>query len=224
MLELRDVTRSYRQGRREVHAVRGVSLRVEPGEMVVLLGPSGSGKSTLLHLLGGLDRPTSGQALFEGRDLAGLPDDELTRLRRERIGHVFQFFNLLPTLTAAENAALPLLLAGASERDALPRARAALEEVGIADRADHFPEEMSGGEQQRAAIARALTVRPSVLLADEPTGNLDSTTGAEVLRSLRSLTGDGTRSVVMVTHDERAAEIGDRRVRLRDGRVEREDR
>jgi len=224
MLELRDVTRSYRQGRREVHAVRGVSLRVEPGEMVVLLGPSGSGKSTLLHLLGGLDRPTSGQALFEGRDLAGLPDDELTRLRRERIGHVFQFFNLLPTLTAAENAALPLLLAGASERDALPRARAALEEVGIADRADHFPEEMSGGEQQRAAIARALTVRPSVLLADEPTGNLDSATGAEVLRSLRSLTGDGTRSVVMVTHDERAAEIGDRRVRLRDGRVEREDR
>jgi putative ABC transport system ATP-binding protein len=224
MLEVEDVTKSYRQGRREVHAVRGVSLRVEPGEMVVLLGPSGSGKSTLLHLLGGLDRPTTGRVRFEGRDLAGLPDDELTRLRRDRIGHVFQFFNLLPTLTAAENVALPLLLGGARDRDASATARAALAEVGLSERADHYPEEMSGGEQQRAAIARALAVKPSVLLADEPTGNLDSATGGEVLRTLRGLTADGSRAIVMVTHDESAARIGDRRVRLRDGRIEREER
>src|SRR5262245_35343985 len=187
--------------------------------MVVLLGPSGSGKSTLLHLLGGLDRPTTGRVLFEGRDLATLPDEELTLLRRDRIGHVFQFFNLLPTLTAAENAALPLLLSGTPRREALARAVEGLAAVGISERGDHFPEEMSGGEQQRAAIARALVVRPRVLLADEPTGNLDSAAGAEVLQVLRAMTDGGDRAVVMVTHDERAAAIGDRRVRLRDGRV-----
>jgi putative ABC transport system ATP-binding protein len=220
VLELRDATKTYRQGRREVHAVRGVSLVVEPGEIVVLLGPSGSGKSTLLHLLGGLDRPTSGQALFEGRDLATMSDDELTLLRRDRVGHVFQFFNLLPTLTAAENVALPLLLGGMRRADALARADEGLAGVGLSDRAGHFPDEMSGGEQQRAAIARALAVRPRVLLADEPTGNLDSAAGAEVLKVLRAMTAGGERSVVMVTHDERAAEVGDRRVRLRDGRIE----
>ncbi|MCE9637483.1 MAG: ABC transporter ATP-binding protein [Planctomycetes bacterium] len=224
MLEVRDVGKTYREGGREVHAVRGVSLRVEPGEMVVLLGRSGSGKSTLLHLLGGLDRPSSGSVLFEGRDLASLHDDALTRLRRDRIGHVFQFFNLLPTLTAAENVALPILLGGTSDRVATARARAALDEVGLADRADHFPEEMSGGEQQRTAIARALAVRPSLLLADEPTGNLDTDTGREVLGLLRGLTADGTRSIVMVTHDEQAALVGDRRIRLKDGRIEREER
>lgn len=224
MLELRDVTKSYRQGAREVQAVRGVSLTVLPGEMVVLLGPSGSGKSTLLHLLGGLDRPTSGSVLFEGRDLAALPDDELSVLRRDRVTHVFQFFNLLPTLTAAENVALPLLLGGAAERPSLERARSALAEVGLADRAGHYPDEMSGGEQQRAAIARALAVRPKILLADEPTGNLDSAAGMDVLRTLRGLTADGTRSIVMVTHDEQAARVGDRRIRLRDGRIEREER
>ena len=220
MLELRDVTKVYRQGRREVQAVRGVSLRVAAGEIVVLLGPSGSGKSTLLHLLGGLDVPTTGAALFEGRDLASLSDDELTLLRRDRIGHVFQFFNLLPTLTAQENVALPMLLGGMPRREAAARAQAGLAAVGLADRAGHFPDEMSGGEQQRAAIARALAVRPRVLLADEPTGNLDSAAGAEVLKVLRGMTASGERSVVMVTHDERAAEIGDRRVRLRDGRIE----
>jgi len=219
VLELRDATKTYRQGRREVHAVRGASLVVRPGEIVVLLGPSGSGKSTLLHLLGGLDVPTSGQALFEGRDLATLSDDELTLLRRDRIGHVFQFFNLLPTLTAEENVALPLLLGGAPRGDAMARAAEGLAAVGLADRAGHFPDEMSGGEQQRAAIARALAVRPRVLLADEPTGNLDSAAGAEVLKSLRGMTKDGDRAVVMVTHDDRAAEIGDRRVLVRDGRI-----
>jgi putative ABC transport system ATP-binding protein len=223
MLEVEDVTKTYREGGREVQAVRGVSLSVRPGEVVVLLGPSGSGKSTLLHLLGGLDRPTSGTVRFEGRDLASLPDDDLTRLRRERIGHVFQFFNLLPTLTAEENVALPLLLGGTAERAATERARAALGEVGLAARAGHFPEEMSGGEQQRTAIARALAVRPSLLLADEPTGNLDSATGGEVLSVLRRLVAGGERAIVLVTHDEEAARIGDRRIRLRDGRIEREE-
>jgi putative ABC transport system ATP-binding protein len=220
VLEARDVTKTYVQGRRTVEAVRGVSLRVEAGEMVVLLGPSGSGKSTLLHLLGGLDLPTTGDVLFLGNDLASLTDDALTRLRRTEIGLVFQFFNLLPTLTAAENAALPLLLDGTARRAALQRAGVALERVGLAERAAHFPEELSGGEQQRVAIARALTTRPRVLLADEPTGNLDSAAGREVLEILRGMADDGERAVVMVTHDERAAEIGDRRVRLRDGRVE----
>jgi putative ABC transport system ATP-binding protein len=220
MLELRDVTKTYVQTRRRVEAVRGVSLTVEPGEMLVLLGPSGSGKSTLLHLLGGLDTPTTGQVLFHGQDVGALPDDELTRLRRDRIVHVFQFFNLLPTLSAAENAALPLLLGGTPTAQARERAAAALMRVDLAGRADHYPEELSGGEQQRVAIARALTVRPEVLLADEPTGNLDSATGKEVLAILREMAGDEGRSVVMVTHDEAAAEVGDRRARIRDGRVE----
>ena len=222
MLVLDGVAKTYRQGRREVRAVRGVSLRIDPGEIVVLLGPSGSGKSTLLHLMGGLDRPSEGRVSFDGRDLASLSDDELTLLRRDRIGHVFQAFNLLPTLTAAENAALPMLLGGVPERVARVAALAGLADVGLADRADHYPEEMSGGEQQRTAIARALAVKPRMLLADEPTGNLDSVTGAEVLDLLRGLTRSGDRAVVMVTHDDRAAQIGDRRVRLRDGLVETE--
>ena len=220
MLELQDVTKTYVQTRRRVEAVRGISLRVEPGEMLVLLGASGSGKSTLLHLLGGLDRPTTGRVLFRGDDLGTLPDDKLTALRRERIVHVFQFFNLLPTLTAAENAALPLLLGGVPAAEARRRADEALERVALDGRSAHYPEELSGGEQQRVAIARALTVRPEVLLADEPTGNLDSATGNEVLSILREMAGDEGRSVVMVTHDEAAAAIGDRRVRIRDGRIE----
>jgi len=220
VLELQDVTKTYVQTRRRVEAVRGVSLCVEPGEMLVLLGPSGSGKSTLLHLLGGLDRPTSGRVLFSGDDLSALTDDRLTVLRRDRIVHVFQFFNLLPTLTAAENAALPLLLGHTDAGEARRRAGEALERVGLDGRAGHYPEELSGGEQQRVAIARALAVRPEVLLADEPTGNLDSATGGEVLAILREMAGDDGRSVVMVTHDESAAAIGDRRVCVRDGRIE----
>lgn len=219
MLELCDVTKTYRQGRRDVPAVRGVSLRVEPGELVVLLGPSGSGKSTLLHLMAGLDPPTSGKVLFEDEDLATLDDDRLTILRRTRIGLVFQFFNLLPTLRLDENVALPLLLHGTPRAAALARARDGLGRVGLAARADHYPEEVSGGEQQRAAIARALAVEPRLLLADEPTGNLDSASGADVLAALRDLARDGDRAVVMVTHDDRAAAVGTRRVHLRDGRL-----
>jgi putative ABC transport system ATP-binding protein len=220
MMELQEVTKVYQQGRRVVHALRGVSLTVAGGEFVSIMGPSGSGKSTLMHLLGALDTPTEGKALFGGRDLSALSDRERSLLRRTRIGFVFQFFNLLSTLTAAENVALPLLLGGQGRAAARKAALAALDDVGVAERADHFPEEMSGGEQQRVAIARALVTGPEAVLCDEPTGNLDSATSKEVLALLRRLPAAGTRSVVMVTHDAQAAAYADRVVRLRDGRIE----
>jgi putative ABC transport system ATP-binding protein len=220
MMELHDVTKVYQQGRRVVQAVRGVSLTVAAGEFVSIMGPSGSGKSTLLHLLGGLDTPTTGRVLFAGRDLQALSDRERSLLRRTRIGFVFQFFNLLPTLTAAENVALPLLLAGRGRGVARKQALAALEGVGLGERADHFPEEMSGGEMQRVAIARALIAEPEAVLCDEPTGNLDSATSREILALLRSLPAAGRRAVVVVTHDPQAAAHGDRVVHIRDGQVD----
>ena len=223
MMELVEVTKLYQQGRRCVEAVRGVSLTVEPGEFVAIMGPSGSGKSTLMHLLGALDTPTTGKALFLGRDLAAMSDRERSLLRRTRIGFVFQFFNLLPTLTAAENVALPLLLGGLSRGRALGAAAAALERVGLCPRADHFPDEMSGGEMQRVAVARALVTDPDAVLCDEPTGNLDSANSQEILNLLRSLPESGKRSVVMVTHDPTAGAYGDRLVHIRDGLVERID-
>ena len=220
MLELRDVTKVYRQGRREVQAVRGVSLRVAAGEIVVLLGPSGSGKSTLLHLLGGLDVPTTGAALFEGRDLASLSDDELTLLRRDRIGHVFQFFNLLPTLSCLENVGLPLHLRGWSRKKVDERARELLTLVQLGHRLTHLPEELSGGERQRVAIARALSIYPPILLADEPTGNLDSRTGDEILGLIRDLHTRLGATVVIVTHDMKVAESCSRTIMIRDGHIE----
>jgi putative ABC transport system ATP-binding protein len=220
MMELLDVTKVYQQGSRSVQAVRGVSLRVMPGEFVSIMGPSGSGKSTLMHLMGGLDTPTTGKALFQGQDLQTLSDRNRSLLRRSRIGFVFQFFNLLSTLTAAENVALPLLLAGQRRGKALPLAEAALRRVGLADRSTHFPEAMSGGEMQRVAIARALVTEPEAVLCDEPTGNLDSANSKEILALLRGLPEDGRRAVVMVTHDREAAAVGDRLVLIRDGRVE----
>jgi putative ABC transport system ATP-binding protein len=222
MMELDSVTKVYQQGRREVHAVRGVDLRIEAGEFVSIMGPSGSGKSTLLHLLGALDTPTTGRALFRDRDLRSLSDRERSLLRRSTIGFVFQFFNLLPTLTAVENVALPLLLAGQRRATAHKQAAASLERVGLLDRADHFPDEMSGGEMQRVAVARALVTEPEAVLCDEPTGNLDSANSREVLVLLRSLPEPGRRSVVVVTHDENAAAYGDRLVHIRDGKVESE--
>jgi putative ABC transport system ATP-binding protein len=222
MMELREVTKVYQQGRRVVNALRGVSLTVAAGEYISIMGPSGSGKSTLLHLLGGLDTPTSGRAFFDGRDLESMSDRERSLLRRSRIGFVFQFFNLLPTLTASENVALPLLLAGQSRARARQAALAALDGVGLAERAEHFPEEMSGGEMQRVAIARALVMEPEAVLCDEPTGNLDSATSGEILALLRSLPEGGRRAVVVVTHDPQAAAYGDRIVHIRDGRVESE--
>jgi putative ABC transport system ATP-binding protein len=220
MMELVAVTKLYQQGRRSVQAVRGVDLRIGPGEFVAIMGPSGSGKSTLMHLLGALDTPTTGRALFGGKDLSALSDRDRSLLRRTRIGFIFQFFNLLPTLKAAENVALPLLLAGQSQRKAVKQAAAALDRVGLGARADHFPDEMSGGEMQRVAIARALVTGPEAVLCDEPTGNLDSSTSEEILTLLRGLPASGKHTVVMVTHDPHAAAFGDRLIRIRDGLVE----
>jgi putative ABC transport system ATP-binding protein len=219
MMELVGVTKVYQQGRRTVQAVRGVSLRVGAGEFVSIMGPSGSGKSTLMHLLGALDTPTTGQALFRGRDLAVMSDRERSLFRRTRIGFVFQFFNLLPTLRADENVALPLLLGGRGRTESLKRSAAALERVGLSQRADHFPDELSGGEMQRVAVARALVTEPDAILCDEPTGNLDSATSKEILGLLRALPESG-RTVVMVTHDPNAAAYGDRLVHIRDGLIE----
>jgi putative ABC transport system ATP-binding protein len=219
MMELVEATKIYQQGRRVVHALRGVSLRIEAGEFVSIMGPSGSGKSTLLHLLGALDTPTSGKALFDGRDLQALSDRERSLIRRSRIGFVFQFFNLLPTLTAVENVALPLLLAGQGRAKALDLATAALEPVGLSGRADHRPEELSGGEMQRVAIARALVTEPEAVLCDEPTGNLDSANSQETLALLRALPDAGRRAVVMVTHEATAAAIADRIIHICDGLV-----
>jgi putative ABC transport system ATP-binding protein len=223
MIDLFDVTKVYQQGRRAVHALRGVSLRIEFGEFVAIMGPSGSGKSTLLHLMGALDVPTSGSIHIGGSKLERLSDRERSLLRRRRMGFVFQFFNLLPSLTAAENVALPLLLDGQNRTHARRQALAALGQMNLLGRADHFPEELSGGEMQRVAVARAVVVEPEVVLCDEPTGNLDSANSAEVLSLLRRLPDSGNRAVVMVTHDEEAGAVATRVIRVRDGRVEAEE-
>jgi putative ABC transport system ATP-binding protein len=220
MLELFDATKTYVQGRRTVNAVCGVTLRVNTGEFVTIMGPSGSGKSTLMHLMGALDTPSGGRAVFQGQDLQSLSDRQRSLLRRDRIGFVFQAFNLLPTLTAAENVALPLLLGGMSRRSGLARARDCLDKVNMGHRADHFPDEMSGGEMQRTAVARALVADPEAVLCDEPTGNLDTATSREILTLLAALPEPGRRAVVMVTHDPVAASYGTRIVRIRDGLVE----
>ncbi len=219
MMELVEVTKVYQLGTRTVHAVRGVSLKIEPGEFVAIMGPSGSGKSTLMHMLGALDTPSSGQAIFLGKDLARMSDRERSLLRRTRIGFIFQFFNLIRTMSAAENVALPLLLGGMGRAAALRQAGESLDRVGLSGRADHYPDEMSGGEMQRVAVARALVGNPEAILCDEPTGNLDSANAAEVLALLRELPRAGKRSVVMVTHDATAAGYGDRRVVIRDGQI-----
>ncbi len=217
-LEARGLVKVFGEGAGAVRALRGVDARVADGEFVAIMGPSGSGKSTLLHIVGALDRPTDGSVEIRGRRYDNLDDRALTRLRGEVFGFVFQFFNLLPTLTAAENVLLPALVAGEPPGDYAARTDELLELVGLSDRAAHLPAELSGGEQQRVAIARALLRRPEVLLADEPTGNLDSAGGAMVLGLLRRLVDDG-QTVVMVTHDAGAAALADRVVFLRDGRI-----
>jgi putative ABC transport system ATP-binding protein len=220
MIELFDASKTYIQGRRTVNAVRGVSLTVRTGEYVTIMGPSGSGKSTLMHLMGALDTPSGGRALFQGQDLQSLSDRQRSLLRRDRIGFVFQAFNLLPTLTAAENVALPLLLGNTSRRSALHRAAECLERVNLAHRAEHFPDELSGGEMQRVAVARALVADPEAVLCDEPTGNLDTVTSREILTLLSKLPEPGKRAVIMVTHDPSAAAYGTRLVKIRDGLIE----
>jgi putative ABC transport system ATP-binding protein len=218
VLELRAVSRVHGAGATEVHALRAVDLRVAPGELVAVMGPSGSGKSTLLTLAGGLDSPTSGAVLVEGTELGTLSRTELAALRRRSIGYVFQDFNLVPALTAAENVALPRELDGDSSRAARRLATAALDEVGIGELADRFPDDMSGGQQQRVAIARALVGERRLVLADEPTGALDSHTGEEVLRVLRDRCDEGVAGL-LVTHEARHAAWADRVVFLRDGVV-----
>ena len=220
MLELIDATKTYIQGRRTVNAVRGVSLTINSGEFVTIMGPSGSGKSTLMHLMGALDTPSGGRAVFQGQDLQTLSDRQRSLLRRDRIGFIFQAFNLLPTLTAAENVALPLLLGGTSRRSALLRACECLDKVNMTHRSDHFPDEMSGGEMQRVAVARALIADPEAVLCDEPTGNLDTATSREILTLLSKLPEPGKRAVVMVTHDPSGAQYGTRLVKIRDGLLE----
>jgi len=218
-IKARRLTKVYGEGETAVHALAGIDLEVRRGEMVAIMGPSGSGKSTLLHLIGALDTPTRGSVSIGRRRFDGLSDVELTRLRRDGIGFVFQFYNLLPALTAEENVLLPALIAGRRDQAVRDRASELLARVGLEDRADHLPGELSGGEQQRVSIARALLMDPELVLADEPTGNLDSTSSAEVLGLLRKLNRTDGHTIVLVTHDPAAASMAGRVVFLRDGRI-----
>jgi putative ABC transport system ATP-binding protein len=218
VIDLAKVSKVF-NGKRQVTALENVDLSIGRGEMVSIIGPSGSGKSTLLNLIGGLDTPTSGQIEIDGSRLSGLPDDDLTRMRRDKIGFIFQFFNLLPTLNCMENVSIPLHLRGWPKKKISERAVELLNLVGLGARVDHLPDELSGGERQRCAIARALSVYPPVLLADEPTGNLDTHTGAEILKLIRDVHQRLGATVLIVTHDSQVAESCGRVIMLRDGRV-----
>jgi putative ABC transport system ATP-binding protein len=220
MLKLTDVMREYRVGPQTVHALKGVSMEVAAGQFVSIVGPSGAGKSTMLHMLGALDSPDSGSIRFEEREIGNLRDDQQSEFRRNSVGFIFQFFNLLPTLSAWENVAVPKLLGGTAMRKARPRALELLDLVGLARRADHRPAELSGGEMQRVAVARALVMDPKLILADEPTGNLDSKTGAEIISVLGEVArATREKSVIVVTHNSEVAAASDRIITLQDGRI-----
>jgi putative ABC transport system ATP-binding protein len=216
----RDLKRQYGEGESAVHALRGVSVDIPRGQFTAVMGPSGSGKSTLMHLLAGLDRPTAGTVQIDGHEVTKMDDGELTELRRRHVGFIFQFFNLLPMLTAEENMVLPLELAGTEANDGW--VETLIDKIGLGDRRTHRPAEMSGGQQQRVAIGRALVSRPTVLFADEPTGNLDSRTGEEILTLLRASVDELDQTTVMVTHDALAASVADRIVFLADGHIVRD--
>ncbi len=220
LLTTSHLQKTYVSGDARVAALAGVSFALEPGDFVALMGPSGCGKSTLLHLCGAMDRPSGGTLTLDGRDLAAMGDDELTRVRRERVGFVFQFFNLLPTLTLGDNIALPSLLGGMKAGEADRRARAMAERVGIEHRLGHYPQQVSGGEMQRAAIARALAHEPALLVADEPTGNLDSDNGARVLALLGELNREMKVTILLATHAADVAAAAGRVIRMKDGRFE----
>ncbi len=220
-IEATDLVREYRMGDQTVRALDGLTLRLDAGQFVSVVGPSGAGKSTLLHVMGALDVPDSGRILVDGSDITAMDDDELSTFRRRRVGFVFQFFNLVPTLSAWENVALPRLLDGTPLRRSRSDAEALLDRVGLGHRASHRPGELSGGQMQRVAIARSLIMGPRIVLADEPTGNLDSQTGSAILDLLGEVARDGAgRLVVMVTHDAAAATVADRTLTVRDGRIE----
>ncbi len=219
IIEAHQLTRVYGSGESAVIALDHVDISVAPGEFTAVMGPSGCGKSTLLNLLGGLDKPTAGQVLFDGRDIGTLDDAELTRVRRRRMGFVFQFFNLIPVLSATENAALPLLLDGMAPDKADAKAKEWLARFGLGDRLRNRPDQMSGGQQQRVAIARALVAEPALVLADEPTGNLDSKSAEDIAELLKQVASEYGRSVVMVTHDARTAAHADRVLLMKDGRI-----
>jgi putative ABC transport system ATP-binding protein len=220
ILTVDNVEKIYEGGSRGVAALRGVSLESEAGDFIALMGPSGCGKSTLLHLMGGVDRPTRGRVVLDGEAISALDEEALARVRRKKIGFVFQFFNLLPTLTVSENVALPLLLDAASDRESRERAADLLDRVGLGARASHFPAELSGGEMQRAAVARAIIARPMLVLADEPTGNLDSENGEQVMSLLADLNRELGITIILATHSEEAAARAKRRIRMRDGLIE----
>ncbi len=219
MIELREVTRTYKMGSEEIHALNHVTLTIADGEFVAVVGPSGSGKSTLLHIVGGLDTPTGGSVVVDGQDLSQARDRELAAFRNRRVGFVFQTFNLQPTYTALENVALPLIFARIPPKERQARARQALEAVGLTDRLRHKPAQLSGGERQRVAIARALVTEPAYILADEPTGNLDTAAGREIVGLLDQLHRQRGLTVILVTHDPEMAALAERRIALRDGRI-----
>ena len=222
LVEVQDLRKNYQLGEMEVHALRGVSVRIHRGDFVAIMGASGSGKSTFMNILGCLDKPTSGRYLLEGIDVSVLTKKELARIRNQKIGFVFQGFNLLGRTTALENTELPMLYSRTNNHDRDRRAREALAQVGLADRADHFPSQLSGGQQQRVAIARGLVNQPRILLADEPTGNLDSRTSVEVMEIFQKLNADGL-TIVLVTHEPDIAQFAKREIVFRDGQIRRDD-
>lgn len=219
LIEVKQIKRDFPLGESIIHVLKGIDLEIKKGEYVALMGPSGSGKSTLMNLLGCLDTPTSGNYILNGQDVSNLTDDELAEIRNKEIGFVFQTFNLLPRTTAIDNVALPMIYAGYSKEDRYKRAEEVLQQVGLSDRMDHHPNQLSGGQRQRVAVARALVNKPSIILADEPTGNLDSKTSVEIMNLFNEIHSQGN-TVILVTHEEDIAENAHRIIRLRDGIIE----